>query len=176
MFPATARRLIAGAVTVTGLLSLTLTANGADPAVADGRAAATVLSCIGQIDMNVVDTPGGTATGRGKLVCAEPGRPDLAAAIVISGSVTGGGARVTETRTSDTISFETGKESHLTMDRRFERSSDEIKGDAGSAGNGRVDSGEFAGAAARDKGVGSFVIGATGTTYSMDRLTLTLDR
>ncbi|UQI46289.1 hypothetical protein M1P56_19045 [Streptomyces sp. HU2014] len=179
MLPVSARRLIAGAVTVAGLLSLPLTATGADPATADDRAFATVLHCVGQIDMQVVDVPGGRASGRGKLLCTEPGGQEQAAAIVMSGSVTGGGGSATGTRTSDTISFETGKKSHLTMDRTFMRLSGGTTGPAGSVGNGRVDSGEFAGAGARDEGAaqaGTFVIGATGTSYLMDRYTLTLGR
>ncbi|MFF4219319.1 hypothetical protein [Streptomyces nondiastaticus] len=176
MHPAAARRLIAGAVTVAGFFSLSLTADGVGPAAADSPEYATVLRCSGQLDMEVVDVPGGRASGRGKLLCTEPGGPEQGADIIASGTVTGGGELVTETRTSDTITFETGKKSHLTMDRRFARASSGVSGPADSVGNGLADSGEFAGARTHDEGTGTFVTGVTGTTYSMDRLTLTLDR
>ncbi|MEU7133251.1 hypothetical protein [Streptomyces sp. NPDC046261] len=125
--------------------------------------------------MNVTPGPGGV-TGNGNLTCDEPSGSRRTATIRISGSVGGGSGMVTETFTTDTISYSDGQASTLDVSRRLERLSTGTSGNAQSTGTGRVDSGQYDGAGENEQASGTFRTGTNGTTYTFGDFSLSLSQ
>ncbi|MEV4873788.1 hypothetical protein [Streptomyces syringium] len=148
---------------------------GPGGAVAAERAQVAVLFCFGTITMNVNPGPGGVV-GNGNLTCDEPSGSRRTATIRISGSVGGGSGMVTETFTTDTITYSDGQVSTLDVGRRLEKLSGGTSGDAQGTGNGRVDSGQYAGAGENEQGSGTFRIGINGTAYTFGDFSLGLSQ
>ncbi|MBL1083748.1 hypothetical protein JK359_17535 [Streptomyces actinomycinicus] len=126
-------------------------------AATSGPAQAATYNCAGAITVNV--HPANRAVdGRSSsdFRCATPDE-SFPAELTISGSVTGSGDLVFETRTTDTLRrTDTGQTLRFTIDRRFERDTLAASGNATEHGTGGQ---------ARDSGTGPFGTGTNLVTF-----------
>ncbi|GGY07793.1 hypothetical protein [Streptomyces hiroshimensis] len=161
MLPSRARRLIAAAAAVAGVLPLA--AAGTAPAAAAGSRFAATLNCAGSITVNI--TANGAVDGRGTLRCATP-TTSYDGQLTLSGTATVSGL-VYQTRTSDRLSIFSGGSGEivdLAVDRRLERLSDTASGNARELGTGAVvGGGPFGGARESESGTGTFGTGRVTT-------------
>ncbi|MEU5049337.1 hypothetical protein [Streptomyces sp. NPDC021096] len=149
---------------------------GVGGAIAADRVQGAVLFCFGDITVNVNELSGGVS-GSGSLTCDEPGGPRHSATIRMSGSVLSTSGLITETVTSDTITYDDGQVSDLGVNRRLEKLSSSTHGNARGAGSGRVSNGRFVNAVENEQASGTFATGIAGTTtYRFGDFSLGLSR
>ncbi len=160
MHSVVAARRWAGAALAAGLLTL-----GPVPADAAAEPAATTLvRCSGSFGMTVGGFVG-DAQGSGDLTCTAPGRPDITSAqIKMRGPFSTSGSTVT-TETNDTLTFNTGETTALTVTRTFTTNA----GQASERGNGRTTSGAFHPATYTDAGSGTARSGGDVTIFTIDQ-------
>ncbi|GGX71427.1 hypothetical protein [Streptomyces hiroshimensis] len=169
MFSSATRRVAAAAAAAAGALTLGLGVTTAT--AADGDTMAAVLSCAGNLTVQV-NTSTGVVSGFGNLRCSAAGQPLInSATLQLAGSAAGSGS-VVQTRTADRLTYNTGQSTTLNpVTRTFVN----FPGRTAEQGSGSTSGGLFHPSRLADSGVGTSSQTGVIRTFSLGVYALSLN-